>query len=147
MALTDIVSKEPNASIAARGNVGTVTDAVGAETVLQLIAITISRARAILLYNLYLMEGLLLGSPLSVSAASRSASGLAQTIAGSTTIIVTPTATQDFQGNSVDTLIDELAAISGISATLTVTDVSRSAGGISQTLAESAGTSTVTRNA
>jgi hypothetical protein len=104
---------------------------------------TISAARANLIYELALLHGLVPGSPLSVSPTARSAGTLAQTITGTDTVTITTVASDVLHG-SVDTWIDALAAVHGLTSPLVVTATGRTATGLAQTFGTAGDTTTVT---
>ena len=99
------------------------------------------------LLQIHLLHGLGIGTPLEVSATARTAGALAQTVSESgVTVTVATTAAPTTTPADPGALIDELAALHGLTGTLTITAASRSAGSITQTLATAGGTTTVTRN-
>jgi hypothetical protein len=107
-------------------------------------AFVITRAQALQLYNVYLLQGL--QNPLVVSPSSRVAGPINQTITqnGNQVTIATTSSATSF-GGDVGTLIAELAALHGIGSNLIVTDSSRSSGPVVQSLASVGGITTVTR--
>lgn len=105
----------------------------------------VSLARASLLYRLWQLHGLDAAAPLSVSATARSAGPLQQSISGTGPVSITTTAAADFEGDTLDAIIDELAAIYGLTGTLTVSTTARSAGSVVQAISSAGGTTTVTR--
>lgn len=119
------------------------TSYLGAVYAHEVITYPVSSDRANLIYELALLHGLVPGSPLSVSATSRSAGALSQTISGANTVTITTTSSDVLQG-SLDTWIDALAAVHGLTAPLVVTATSRDAGALHQTLANDGTTTTVT---
>ena len=96
------------------------------------------------IHRMALLHGLDSGNPLVVSPTSRAAGALVQSVTGTDTVIVTTTAGPDFSGN-VDTWIEGLAAVHGLSAPLVVTAISRTAGAVSQTITTLDGVTTVAR--
>ena len=104
----------------------------------------LTKAQALQLYNVYLLQGL--QNPLIVGPSSRVAGPINQTITqdGSQVTIATTTSATSF-GGDVGTLIAELAALHGIGSNLIVTDSSRSSGPVVQSLASVGGITTVTR--
>jgi hypothetical protein len=106
--------------------------------------IVVSPARANLIYELALLHGLVPGNPLQVSATARSAGALMQTITGTDSVTITTVSSDVLQGN-LDTWIDALAALYGLTSPLTVTSGTRDSGGVSQTMVSTDGTTTVTR--
>jgi hypothetical protein len=104
---------------------------------------TINSTRANLIYELALLHGLVPGNPLTVTATQRNAGALTQTISGTGTVTITTTSSDVIQG-SLDTWIDALAAVHGLTAPLVVTATSRDAGSLHQTLANDGTTTTVT---
>ncbi|OXE35266.1 MAG: hypothetical protein CGW95_15040 [Phenylobacterium zucineum] len=135
-------------SSAQSGNaIAGVTSASATGFVGQLVAsavadITITAARANLIYELALLHGLVQGAPLSVSPTQRTAGNLVQTISGTDTVTITTVASDTLQG-SVDTWIDALAAIHGLTSPLVVTATGRSSGAITQALGSTGDTATV----
>lgn len=103
--------------------------------------VTISAGRANLIYELALLHGLVPGNPLTVSPTERSAGNVLQTISGIGTVTVTTVASDVLHGD-LDTWIDALAAIHGLTVPLVTTDATRVAGTVLQTLI-SDGTTTV----
>jgi hypothetical protein len=106
--------------------------------------IVITSADALLLWQIYKLHGLS-SDPLVVTASSRTAGDITQTVSGTTTVTVTTTGNSAALGQGVSTMIQELAALHGISTPLTTTPTTRSAGTINQTLVSANGTVTVTR--
>lgn len=110
------------------------------------LSFTISGIQARRLLQIHLLHGLGIGTPLEVSATARTAGILAQTVSESGgTVTVNTTATPTTTPADPGALIDELAALHGLTGTLQVTAASRTAGSITQTLATAGGTTTVTR--
>lgn len=105
----------------------------------------ITAAQARRLMEIHLLHGLGV-SPLVVGSASREAGVVQQTVtqAGATVTVVKTAGVNTFAGDP-GTMIDELAALHGLTADLIVTPTSRTAGALSQTLAQSGTTTTVTR--
>lgn len=108
--------------------------------------LTITREVATQLYQIYLLHGLTVGSPLVVTPTTRSAGGLTQSVTetGGTVSIAT-TANTTVGLPPLAQMIEELAALHGLGETLSVTATSRTAGAISQTIATTGGVTTVTR--
>ena len=96
------------------------------------------------IHRMALLHGLDSASPLVVSPNSRVAGELVQSVAGTDTVTVTTTAGPAFSGN-VDTWIEGLAAIHGISAPLTVSAHARQAGAVHQVITTADGVTTVAR--
>lgn len=107
---------------------------------------TITGTQALRLMHMHLLHGLADGSPLAVSPASRAAGGLVQSIsqAGEAVTLIT-TAAPSVMVGAPGALIDELAALHGLSVPLTVSAAGRSAGGIVQTITTAADITTVAR--
>lgn len=105
----------------------------------------ITRAQAQLLRRIHALHGLA-ATPLVVGPSSRSAGDITQTInqAGQSVTIAT-TAADDVVLADVGQMIEELAALHGITAPLTVTPTTRIAGTIVQSLATVGSVTTVTR--
>lgn len=110
----------------------------------ELQAYVITKAQALELYKVWLLHGL--GSPLAVGATTRTAGAVEQTVSqsGSTVTVSTTGAPTTVVGNP-GTMIEELAALHGLTADLVTTPTSRTAGSISQSFATSGATTTVTR--
>lgn len=107
---------------------------------------TITGTQALRLMHIHLLHGLGIGTPLEVSATARTAGALAQTVSESGgTVTVNTTAAPAAMPADPGALINELAALHGLTGPLQVTAASRSAGSITQTLATAGGTTTVTR--
>jgi len=84
--------------------------------------------------------------PLTVGPSSRSAGGVSQTITQVLdTVTVSTTASPTAVGADPGTMIDEIALLHGLGSDLVVTPLARSAGAISQTMATTGSTTTVTR--
>jgi adhesin HecA-like repeat protein len=106
---------------------------------------TITRAQAQLLRRIHALHGLA-AAPLVVGPTSRSAGDIAQTISqAGTTVTIATSAADDVYVADVGQMIEELAALHGLTAALTVTPTSRTVGALAQTLASVAGVTTVTR--
>lgn len=104
----------------------------------------ITRAQALNLYNVYLLQGL--ETPLIVSPTARTSGAVEQVISesgGNVTISTTSTNTS-FNGD-IGTIISELAALHGLTANLVVTPLTRSFGSITQDIFTVSGVTTVTR--
>ena len=105
---------------------------------------TITFAQAQLLSQIYLLHGL--GSPLSVAPTSRAVAGLSQEITSLSGTVTIKTLTQESAVTTpVGTMLEELAALHGITVDLVVTPTSRTAGGISQAFTTVGSQTTVTR--
>lgn len=120
------------------GYVGGVNGTVGT-------VFAITGAQAQLLRRIHALHGL--GpAPLVVGSSSRTAGDVTQTItqAGQAVSITTTAASDTFTG-SIGQMIEELAALHGLSGPLVVTPTSRTAGAIVQALSTVGTTTTVTR--
>lgn len=106
----------------------------------------ITSAQARRLMQIHLLHGLQAGSPLTVGPSSRSAGAVAQTVTevGTTITVATTEAPAAFAGNP-GAMIDELAALHGLTVPLVVTPNGRAAGSITQTISTAGATTTVTR--
>jgi hypothetical protein len=104
----------------------------------------INMAQQEYIHQIAMLNGLEAGSPLIVTANTRSAGALVQTVEGTEVVTVTTTATPIYSGN-VDTWIEGLASIYGISDPLVVTKASRTAGAVWQEITEEDGVVTVNR--
>lgn len=105
---------------------------------------TITFAQAQLLSQIYLLHGL--GSPLSVAPTSRAVAGLSQEITSlSGTVTVKTLAQEPALAAPVGTMLEELAALHGLTVDLVVTPTSRTAGGISQAFTTVGSQTTITR--
>lgn len=119
------------------GYVGGVNGTVGG-------TFAITGAQAQLLRRLHALHGL--AGTLTVGQNTRSAGDLVQSISeAGDKVTVTTTAGSDTFSGSVGAMIEELAALHGLTVPLEVTATQRRAGTIVQTLAEAGGVSTVTR--
>lgn len=120
------------------GYVGGVNGTVGA-------TFALTGAQALLLRRLHQLHGL--AAPLVVGPTSRSAGDLQQTVNESSTgsVTVTTTGGNDTFAGSVGQMIEELAALHGLTAPLVVTPTGRTAGAIVQAFSTSGNTTTVTR--
>jgi hypothetical protein len=109
-------------------------------------AYVLTAPQAAMLYGIYLLHGLRAGSPLTVSQTQRIAGGLDQAIAeaGGTVTITTNSAPGAAIGD-IGMMVEELAALHGLTVALNVTSVSRSAGSVTQNLQSVSGAITVTR--
>lgn len=107
--------------------------------------VTITTAQAKLLFQIYLLHGLH-SDPLQVSPTSRSAGLVQQSVStvGGATLVETLEAPSTLPVD-VGLMIEELAALHGLTETLSVTADARVAGGISQSFSTVAGVTTVTR--
>ncbi len=104
----------------------------------------ITAAQAKLLYEIYLLHGL--ESPLVVGSTSRVAGEVQQTVSETgSTVTVTTTATPEFAVGDPGLMIEELAALHGLTAPLVVSPTTRTAGTIQQAFSTSGSTTTVTR--
>lgn len=106
---------------------------------------TLTGAQAQLLRRIHALHGLGPG-PLVVSTSSRTAGDVEQTVTqvGQAVSIATTAASDTFTGN-LGQMIEELAALHGLSATLQVTPTTRTAGAIVQAMSTVGTTTTVTR--
>lgn len=104
----------------------------------------VSGARAGLIYQLALLHGLDVDHPLTVTPTTRTAGGLSQAVAGTSTVTVSTTAAPVFTGN-LDDWIDALADMHGLTTPLVVTATSRAAGAWSQSIVSAGGSTTVAR--
>jgi hypothetical protein len=139
---TGSVSNEITGTLAATESGADTFAAEGSAIVFQITGIQARR-----LLQIHLLHGLGIGTPLEVSATARTAGALAQAVSESgVTVTVATTAAPTTTPADPGALIDELAALHGLTGTLTITAASRSAGSITQTLATAGGTTTVTRN-
>ena len=96
------------------------------------------------LLEIYMLHGL--ANPLVVSGTERSTGSLSQSVTtsgGTTTIETLSHATESLL--DVGLMIDELAALHGLTTTLTVTSTQRTAGAITQAFTQAGGATTVTR--
>ena len=96
------------------------------------------------IHRIALLHGLESGSPLTVTPNSRSAGGLVQSIEGTDTVVIRTTATPELSGN-VETWIDGLAALHGITTELTVTQSSRVAAQVHQSISSTGSMTKVER--
>jgi len=119
------------------GYVGGVSGTVGTE-------FCITGQQAMLLFKIYKLHGLW-SEPLVVSASSRTAGDLTQTVTGTGPVTVHTTGGNDTLHGDVGTMIEELAALHGLGVDLVTTATSRTAGAISQTFSTVGNTTTVTR--
>lgn len=105
----------------------------------------ITGAQALLLYKIYQLHGL--KSALTVSGTTRSVGDIVQAVndTGSTVTISTSQFGSDTLSGLVGLMIEELAALHGIGQTLSVTDTTRAAGSISQSITTAGGATTVQR--
>lgn len=109
---------------------------------------TITGRQALRLLQIHLLHGLDAAAPLTVSPTARQAGAVAQTVAeASGTVTITTTAGATVFAGNPGQMIDELAALHGLTTALTVTAASRAAGSISQAIATAGDTTTVTRAA
>lgn len=102
----------------------------------------ISAARATLLYQVALLHGLDPANPLLVSPTARTAGNLVQTVSGVDVVTISTTEAPAFSG-SVDAWIDALADLHGLTAPLIVTQNSRQAGALLQSISTTGDTTTV----
>ena len=109
---------------------------------------SISARQALRLLQLHRLHGLDAAAPLVVSPTGRAAGDLSQTVidASGTVTIATVAGPSTFAGNAGQ-MIDDLAALHGLTDDLIVTPSSRTAGSISQTIAVAGSTTTVARSA
>jgi hypothetical protein len=109
---------------------------------------SVSGRQALRLLQIHLLHGLDAAAPVTVSPTARQAGAVAQTVAeASGTVTITTTAGATIFAGNPGQMIDELAALHGLTTPLTVTAASRTAGSISQTIATAGDTTTVTRSA
>lgn len=105
---------------------------------------TITGQQALLLHKLHQLHGL--ASPLQDGPNTRKAGDLEQAISEANgTVTITTTGGNNTLAGIVGKMIEELAALHGLTAPLEVTATQRKAGAIMQTITEAAGTTTVTR--
>ena len=104
----------------------------------------LTQTQAALLYQIYLLHGL--AGVLEVGPTSRRNGAMQQTVseAGGTVTVATDAA-PSAAGAQVGTMVEELAALHGLTVDLEVTDSQRRAGAIVQTISEAGGVTTVTR--
>lgn len=106
--------------------------------------VQITAAQALLLRQVWLLHGL--GGFLSVTQTARVAGDVTQSIAeAGGTVTIETTARGDTLTGDVGTMIEELAALHGLTDPLTVTQTGRSAGAISQTISAAGSTTIVLR--
>jgi hypothetical protein len=103
----------------------------------------VSAARANLIYEIALLHGLVPSNPLMVSDTLRSAGSVIQTISTVGTSVTITTVSSDVIQGDLDTWIDALAAVHGLTTPLVVTEASRNAGAIHQTMSNDGTTTTV----
>ena len=109
---------------------------------------TITGSQARRLLAIHLLHGLEIGSPLTVSATARQAGVVTQTVADAAgTVTVATTAGVSVFAGDPGLMIDELAALHGITAPLVVTASSRVAGSIVQSIGQAGDVTTVSRAA
>jgi hypothetical protein len=126
------------------GTVGTVDISGGGVTVPEGSHI-IDMPRQEMIHRVALLHGLQSGSPLVVSPTSNSVGGLVQTKSGGITeVTVTTTATPPFSGN-VDTWIDGLAAVHGITVPVVINVDGRTAAQVKQKFTALGNVTTVER--
>jgi hypothetical protein len=107
-------------------------------------SLTSSQAQA--LYQVYLLHGLKIGAPLTVSQTQRMAGGLEQAITeGGGSVTITTTVTPYGAGLNVGAMVEELAQWYGLPAPVTLTPISQIGGAVSLALATEAGTTTAAR--
>ena len=105
---------------------------------------SLTYAQAQLLSQIYLLHGL--GSPLSVAPTSRTVAGLEQqVVSAGGEVTITTLAQDDSIAQSVGVMVEELAALHGITQPLVVTSTSRAAGAILQLFSSAGSTTTITR--
>ena len=96
------------------------------------------------LYQIYLLHGLEVGTPLTVSQTQRVVGGLAQAITeGGGSVTIHTSAAPVIPVGAVGDMVDRLAALHGLTDDLVVTATSRVAGALTQTLATVGDTTTV----
>jgi len=105
----------------------------------------ITGSQALLLFKLYQLHGL--AGPLTVASDSRSTGDIVQSVSESAGVVTVTTTSfgGDSLPGSVGTMIEELAALHGLTASLIVSATTRTAGSIVQELGTSGTTTTVTR--
>ena len=103
----------------------------------------ITGQQAMLIRKLHQLHGL--AEPLVVSGTTRSAGDLVQSVSGTDTVRINTVGGTDTLTGSIGTMIEELAALHGLTTELVVTPTSRTAGSITQALAVAGTTTTVTR--
>jgi len=109
---------------------------------------TITGSQARRLLAIHLLHGLEIGNPLTVSATARQAGVVTQTVADAAgTVTVATTAGVSVFAGDPGLMIDELAALHGITAPLVVTASSRVAGSIVQSISTAGDVTTVSRAA
>ena len=112
---------------------------------LELADYLITKTQALRLMQIHFLHGLGV-APLVVTDTARSTGAIAQSVSQSgTTVTITTTAAPNLFTGDPGQMIDELAALHGLTTSLVVTPTSRTAGTISQTLTTSGTTTTVTR--
>lgn len=105
---------------------------------------TLTANQALLLRKIHSLHGL--SSPLVVSSTSRVAGDVVQVVAeNGGTVTIETTGGNDTVSGNIGLLIEELAALHGITETLQVTETSRYAGSINQTINFVEGITTITR--
>jgi hypothetical protein len=104
----------------------------------------ITGAQALLIRRLHQLHGL--AQPLTVSATDRTAGDLSQSITETTAgVTISTTAGHDTVSGSIGQMIEDLAALHGLTEELTVTATTRQAGSIVQSFVTSGTTTTVAR--
>ena len=117
------------------------SEALGA---VQASSFSVTSAQANLVYQLALLHGLVVNHPLQVSSTARLAGSLAQTVSGLETVTITTSSAPSLVGD-VGAWIEALAALHGLTVPLVVSANKRSAGSISQAIAQVGALTTVTR--
>jgi hypothetical protein len=107
-------------------------------------AFTLTGAQMLLLRKIHSLHGL--SSPLVVSSDSRVAGDVVQSVGRNGGLVtIETTAGNDTISGTAGLLVEELAALYGITDTLEVTATSRTAGTIAQSISSINGVTTVTR--
>ena len=106
----------------------------------------LTTAQAQRLYQVCLLHGLIAGVPLTVSQTARVAGTLEQAVVdGGGLVTISTTSTQTGTSLNIGAMVDDLAALHGLTASLIVTPTSRIAGTITQTMTTVGTTTTVAR--
>jgi hypothetical protein len=118
----------------------TVTPVAGSGSILYLI----STEDILKLFKIYKLHGLS-SDPLVVSPTGRQAGSLVQAVTGTDIVTVSTLEEPSFTDANVSVMLSELAMLHGIGADLTVSNNTRSAGSITQTINTVGNVTTVTR--
>lgn len=150
LAATEVAdTAEASGTVTAPGAIGTLSateagDTAAATGVAGTITYTLSAEQALLLQQIAQLHGLL--QPLAVSPTRRAAGDLVQDIVEAAgTVTITTTGRGDTLHAGPGAMIEQLAALHGITAPLVVTATQRSAGAIVQAIAATPQATTVTR--